>query len=114
MPTTRDYPKLGQTTWHVQIFGDDGTDPCAIVLAAAELSTLAATKRWTRAAVTHWRSHGPGGYWVWALLIAGTYADASFTNPADGLVRHASWQPSHTDRYSTWLTEAGQVRFQEA
>ena len=113
MPTTGDYKKLGRTTWHVQVFGDDGDDPWAKTLATAELSTLAAAKRWTRAAVTHWRAHGPSGLWVWALLTAGTYEDASFTDAQDGFVRHASWEPSDTDRYSTWLTETGQVRFQE-
>jgi hypothetical protein len=114
MLTTRDYSKLGRTTWHVQVFGDDGIDPWAKTLATAELSTLAVAKRWTRAAVTHWRAHGPDGLWVWAQLVAGTYVDASFSDPDDGLVRHASWEPSDSDRYSTWLTDSGRLRFQEA
>ena len=112
MASTRDYSKLGRSTWHVQIFGDDGDDPFAMTLAAAEVSTLAAAKRWTRAAVTHWRAQGPDGMWVWGQLIAGTYDDASFTDPTEGLVHHASWEPSDTERYSTWLTDSGQVRFQ--
>ena len=111
MPETRDYAKVGKTTWRCEILLDDGEDPRSRHLASAERPNLGLAKAWANRTLPTFNPQQPRRPWTggrpWVELRRGTYRDESFSDDEFGHVSDAAWEADPRGQWYGQLAENG-------
>ncbi|MGQ0574355.1 MAG: hypothetical protein ACT4RN_09145 [Pseudonocardia sp.] len=103
---TREYAKVGKTTWRAEIMLDDGEDPRARYLASAEYPNRGLAKAWVNRTLPTFRPQVEGER-PWVELRRGTYVDDSFDDGEFGHVGDASWEADERSQWYGQLAEDG-------
>jgi hypothetical protein len=97
MPSTKDYEKLGYTTYVAALYGDDGDNPYRADLCHREFFSKAAAERWVRETLP--REQKATTLTVHGSIRQGVYEDNSFDDNDYGRVRDAVWEPTELAAY---------------
>ncbi len=114
MAPTRDWAKLGQTTYRAEIRYDNGTDPHVHhprLPEGREFTRQGLAKAWVAHQLRQlgWPEQ-PAGFF-YGLVQRGTYQDASHDDRGQPSgVQHATWQPDQDPRHYQGLAYLSQTR----
>jgi hypothetical protein len=114
MARTRDWAKLGQTTYQAEIRYDDGTDPHVHhprLPEGQEFTRQGLAKAWVAHQLRHLGRPTEEPGFFYGLVQRGTYQDASRDDRGafTGL-RHAVWQPDQEPHHYQGLAYLTQTR----
>jgi hypothetical protein len=114
MGQTRDWAKLGQSTYRAEIRYDDGTDPHVHhprLPEGQEFTRQGLAKVWVAHQLRQLGSPESGAGCFYGLVQRGTYQDASRDDRGafTGL-RHAVWRPDQEPRHYQGLAYLTQTR----